>query len=126
MIRGVATGRYRAYPRIGLNVVDVRDVARGHVLALEHGRPGGRYLLGGVDLTMRELFAAVARLAGRPEPAWSSRTRRSGPPRPWVWSTGTRRSSRGRPRTSPGPRPSASSRTGPAPSSLRLRAQCVN
>ena len=68
MVRGVAVGRYRAYPRIGLNVVDVRDVARGHVLALEHGRPGERYLLGGVDLTMRELFAAVARLAGRPRP----------------------------------------------------------
>jgi dihydroflavonol-4-reductase len=68
MIRGVATGRYRAYPRIGLNVVDVRDVARGHALALERGRPGERYLLGGVDLPMRELFAAVARLAGRPRP----------------------------------------------------------
>ncbi len=68
MIRGVAAGRYRAYPRIGLNVVDVRDVARGHVLALERGRPGERYLLGGVDLTMRELFAALARLAGRPRP----------------------------------------------------------
>src|SRR5437764_1335567 len=68
MIRGVARGRYRAYPRIGLNIVDVRDVARAHVLALEHGRPGERYLLGGVDLTMRELFAAVADLAGRPRP----------------------------------------------------------
>jgi dihydroflavonol-4-reductase len=68
MIRGVASGRYRAYPRIGLNVVDVRDVARGHVLALGHGRPGERYLLGGADLTMRDLFAAVAVLAGRPKP----------------------------------------------------------
>jgi dihydroflavonol-4-reductase len=68
MIRGVATGRYRAYPRVGLNVVDVRDVARGHVLALEHGRPGERYLLGGVDLTLRELFGAIADLAGRPRP----------------------------------------------------------
>jgi dihydroflavonol-4-reductase len=68
MIRGVATGRFRAYPRIGLNVVDVRDVARGHVFALEHGRPGERYLLAGVDLTVRDLFAAVADLAGRPRP----------------------------------------------------------
>jgi dihydroflavonol-4-reductase len=68
MIRAVATGRYRAFPRIGLNVVDVRDVARGHLLALEHGRRGERYLLGGADLTMRELFAAVADLAGRPRP----------------------------------------------------------
>jgi dihydroflavonol-4-reductase len=68
MIRGVASGRYRAYPRIGVNLVDVRDVARGHALALERGRPGERYLLGGVDLPLREAFAAVADLAGRPRP----------------------------------------------------------
>jgi dihydroflavonol-4-reductase len=69
MIRGVATGRYRGYPRIGVNLVDVGDVARGHALALERGRPGERYLLGGVDLTLREVFAAIADLAGRPRPA---------------------------------------------------------
>jgi dihydroflavonol-4-reductase len=69
MIRGVAGGRYRAYPRIGVNLVDVRDVARGHALALERGRPGERYLVGGVDLTLREVFTAVADLAGRPRPA---------------------------------------------------------
>ena len=68
MIRGVATGRYRAYPRIGVNLVDVRGVARGHALALEHGRPGERYLLGGVDLPLRDVFAAVADLAGVPRP----------------------------------------------------------
>jgi dihydroflavonol-4-reductase len=68
MIHGVASGRYRAYPRIGVNLVDVRDVARGHALALERGRQGERYLLGGVDLPLREVFAAVADLAGRPRP----------------------------------------------------------
>jgi dihydroflavonol-4-reductase len=68
MIRGVASGRYRAYPRIGVNLVDVRDVARGHVLALARGRPGERYLLGGVDLTLREIFTAVADLAAQPRP----------------------------------------------------------
>jgi dihydroflavonol-4-reductase len=68
MIRGVAAGRYRAYPRIGINLVDVRDVARGHALAFEHGRPGERYLLGGADLTLREVFAAVADLAGVARP----------------------------------------------------------
>ena len=52
----------------GLNGVDVRDVARGHALALERGEPGERYLLGGVDLPLAELFAAVARLAGRRRP----------------------------------------------------------
>jgi dihydroflavonol-4-reductase len=68
MIEGVATGRYRGYVDTGVNVVDVRDVARGHVLALERGRRGERYLLGGADLTLRELCGAVADLAGRPRP----------------------------------------------------------
>ena len=68
MIEGVATGRYRGYVDTGVNVVDVRDVARGHLLAHERGRTGERYLLGGVDLTLRELFGAVADLAGRPRP----------------------------------------------------------
>ena len=50
MIEGVATGRIRGYvATTGLNVVDVRDVARGHALALEHGEPRERYLLGGVE-----------------------------------------------------------------------------
>jgi dihydroflavonol-4-reductase len=68
MIEGVATGRYRGYVDTGLNVVDVRDVARGHLLAFERGRTGERYLLGGADLTLRELFSAVADLAGKPRP----------------------------------------------------------
>jgi dihydroflavonol-4-reductase len=68
MVEGVATGRYRAYLDTGVNVVDVRDVARGHLLALERGRSGERYLLGGVDLTLRELFGVIADLAGRPRP----------------------------------------------------------
>jgi dihydroflavonol-4-reductase len=69
MVAGVATGRLRAFVgTTGLNVVDVRAVARGHALALEHGEPGERYLLGGVDLALEELFAAIADLAGRPRP----------------------------------------------------------
>jgi dihydroflavonol-4-reductase len=69
MVRGVASGRYRATLRSGgLNLVDVRDVARGHVLALERGRAGERYLLGGVDLTLAEVFALIARAAHRRPP----------------------------------------------------------
>jgi dihydroflavonol-4-reductase len=69
MIAGVATGRIQGFvATTGLNVVDVRDVARGHALALEHGQPGERYLLGGADLSLEELFAAIADLAGRPRP----------------------------------------------------------
>ena len=69
MVAGVARGRYRAYlASTGVNVVDVRDVALGHALALERGRAGERYLLGGVDLWLGELFAAIAAAAGRPRP----------------------------------------------------------
>jgi dihydroflavonol-4-reductase len=68
MIESVATGRHRGYVDTGVNVVDVRDVARGHLLAYEHGRRRERYLLGGVDLTLEELFGAVADLAGRTRP----------------------------------------------------------
>jgi dihydroflavonol-4-reductase len=69
MVRGVATGRIRGYvPTTGLNVVDVRDVALGHALALEHGRAGERYLLGGTDIWLGDLFAVIAEIAGRPRP----------------------------------------------------------
>jgi dihydroflavonol-4-reductase len=69
MVRGVASGRYRATLRTGgLNLVDVRDVADGHVLALERGRAGERYLLGGVNLTLIEVFALIAQAAGRRPP----------------------------------------------------------
>ena len=69
MIEDVATGRIRGYvTTTGLNVVDVRDVARGHALALERGQPRERYLLGGVNLPLEDLFSAIADLAGRPRP----------------------------------------------------------
>lgn len=69
VVADVARGRMPGYLRGGgLNVVDVHDVACGHALALEHGRAGRRYLLGGVDCTLQELFALIARLAGRPAP----------------------------------------------------------
>lgn len=69
MVRGVARGRIRGYiATTGLNIVDVRDVALGHVLALEKGTPGERYLLGGRDLWLEELFAQIAAIAGRPRP----------------------------------------------------------
>jgi dihydroflavonol-4-reductase len=48
----------------GINVVDVRDVALGHILAAERGRSGRRYILGGEDRTFAELMAALATVAG--------------------------------------------------------------
>jgi dihydroflavonol-4-reductase len=69
MIEDVASGRARGYlARSVLNVAAVEDVAAGHLLALEHGRRGERYLLGGENLSIREVFAAVATAVGRPEP----------------------------------------------------------
>ena len=55
--------RLPAYVETGLNVVPVEDVARGHLLAAEHGRVGERYLLGGRNMTLKELLDAVARIA---------------------------------------------------------------
>jgi dihydroflavonol-4-reductase len=70
VVAGVARRRVRGYlPGTGLNVVDVRDVARGHSLALEHGRAGQRYLLGGVDMPLGDLFARIAALAGVSPPS---------------------------------------------------------
>ncbi len=69
MVADVAHGRARAYlARSGLNVVAADDVAAGHVLALERGRSGERYLLGGDNMTMREVFAVIARAAGLTAP----------------------------------------------------------
>ena len=69
MVVNVAHGRMPGFVRTtGLNLVDVRDVARAHALALERGEPGERYILGGVNLPLEEIFAAIADLAGRRRP----------------------------------------------------------
>jgi dihydroflavonol-4-reductase len=63
-------GRMRARPPAGggMNLVPVTDVARGHVLALERGRAGERYLLGGENLEMDGVWELLARACGRPAP----------------------------------------------------------
>jgi len=53
----------------GINVVDVEDVAEGHVLAMERGVVGERYLLGGENLTFSKLFETLADLTGLAEPS---------------------------------------------------------
>jgi dihydroflavonol-4-reductase len=69
MVRAVAHGRYRATLRAGgLNPVDIRDVAHGHLLALERGRAGERSILGGTNLSLAEVFAQIARAARRRPP----------------------------------------------------------
>jgi dihydroflavonol-4-reductase len=62
------TGRMPAYVDTGLNLVDVRDVARGHLAAFRLGATGERYILGNENLTLAELLARLARLTGRPAP----------------------------------------------------------
>jgi len=52
----------------GLNLIHVRDVARGHILAAERGRPGQRYILGNENLTLLEIFRRLAALTGIPAP----------------------------------------------------------
>ena len=63
-----AAGRMPAFVDTGLNLVHVDDVAEGHWLAFEKGRVGERYILGGQDVTLREMLAEIARLAGRRAP----------------------------------------------------------
>jgi dihydroflavonol-4-reductase len=60
-----ACGRTPAYVDTGLNIVHVDDVAAGHLLAFHHGRAGERYILGGQDMTLREILVQIAQLVGR-------------------------------------------------------------
>jgi dihydroflavonol-4-reductase len=62
-------GAMPAYVDTGLNLVDVRDVALGHLLAAERGRAGERYILGARNLTLREILEMLARISGRKAPA---------------------------------------------------------
>jgi dihydroflavonol-4-reductase len=64
MIVDFLRGRMWAYVETGLNLVDVEDVAAGHLLAAEHGVVGQRYILGGRNLTLAEVFGLLGRIAG--------------------------------------------------------------
>jgi len=66
MVADSASGRMPAYLDTGLNIVHVDDVAQGHLLALEHGRIGERYILGGEDFTMPALLALIDQVSGKP------------------------------------------------------------
>jgi dihydroflavonol-4-reductase len=68
MVLDAAAGRMPAYVDTGLNIVHVDDVAAGHLLAFHRGRPGERYILGGKDMTLREILVEIAQLAGRKPP----------------------------------------------------------
>ena len=60
--------KFPAYVDTGLNLVDVKDVARGHLLAAEHGRAGVRYIIGGENLTLKQVLDKLAAITGLPSP----------------------------------------------------------
>lgn len=64
MIVEAASGRMPAYVDTGLNIVHVEDVAEGHLLALEKGRIGERYILGGDNLTLADILGRIAKITG--------------------------------------------------------------
>jgi dihydroflavonol-4-reductase len=63
-----AAGRTPAYVDTGLNIVHVDDVAAGHLQAFDRGRIGERYILGGENMTLRDILVQITRLAGRAPP----------------------------------------------------------
>jgi dihydroflavonol-4-reductase len=68
IVLDAAAGRTPAYVDTGLNIAHVDDIARGHLQALARGRHGERYILGGVDMTLKEILTQVTRIAGQPAP----------------------------------------------------------
>jgi dihydroflavonol-4-reductase len=60
--------KFPAYVETGLNLVDVRECGRGHVAALEKGKAGERYILGGEDLTLKQILDKLAKITGLPSP----------------------------------------------------------
>jgi dihydroflavonol-4-reductase len=69
MILDAAAGRMPFYIDTGLNIVHVDDVAEGHVLALEKGRVGERYILGGENMLLKEILGLVAEVVHRRPPS---------------------------------------------------------
>ena len=60
--------KFPAYVETGLNLVDVRECARGHVAALEKGKSGERYILGGENLTLKQILDRLGAISGLPSP----------------------------------------------------------
>ena len=63
-------GAMPAFVDTGLNLVDVEDTSEGHLLALERGRPGERYILGCENLTLEQILTRLARISGGKAPSW--------------------------------------------------------
>jgi dihydroflavonol-4-reductase len=61
--------KFPAYVETGLNLVDATECARGHIQALEKGRSGERYILGGENLTLKQILDRLAAITGLPSPS---------------------------------------------------------
>jgi dihydroflavonol-4-reductase len=68
LVLDAASGRMPAYVDTGLNIVHVDDVAAGHLLAFDRGTPGERYILGGEDMSLRQILTYIAERVGRSPP----------------------------------------------------------
>jgi len=68
VIVAAARGRMPGFVDTGLNLVHVDDVAMGHVAAMEHGRVGERYILGGENVALAEMLGEIAHIVGRRPP----------------------------------------------------------
>jgi len=68
MVLDAITGRMPAYVDTGLNIVHVDDVAEGHLLAMQHGEIGERYILGGENLYLRDILNRLAAMSGQRPP----------------------------------------------------------
>ncbi|MFQ5936219.1 MAG: hopanoid-associated sugar epimerase [Acidiferrobacterales bacterium] len=68
LILDAICGRMPAYVDTGLNLVHVDDVATGHVLAYEHGRVGERYVLGGRNMTLKDILETIANITHQDPP----------------------------------------------------------
>src|SRR5271170_4777356 len=60
--------KFPAYVETGLNLVDVRECAHGHIAALERGKSGERYILGGENLTLKQILDKLGAISGLPSP----------------------------------------------------------
>ena len=69
LVLDAAAGRMPAYVDTGLNIVHVDDVAMGHLLAYKYGTLGERYILGGQDMTLRQILREISGLVGRKAPS---------------------------------------------------------
>jgi len=68
LVLDAAAGRMPAYVDTGLNIVHVDDVAAGHLMAFHRGRNGERYILGGTDMTLRQILEYISQFVGRKPP----------------------------------------------------------